>query len=67
MFVNGRGLDVAGGATAIDALRAGDPAEAEAVERGERAITDSRGLPLEPNALVFAGAIYRTVRARPPA
>jgi hypothetical protein len=67
VFVNGRGLDLAGDATALGALRASDPDEAEAVDRGERAITDSRGLPVEPDDRVFAGAIYRTVRARPTA
>jgi len=64
VFVNGRGIDVPGDSAAIDAVRAADAAEGAAVERGERAITDSRGLPLESSSPVHGGAIYRTVRAR---
>lgn len=64
VFINGRGLDVPGEATALAALQAADPGEAAAVKGGERSITDSRGLPVDAAAPVFAGAIYRTVRAR---
>ena len=64
VFINGRGLDVSREATALDALQAADPGEAAAVTGGERSITDSRGLPVDVTTPVFAGAIYRTVRAR---
>jgi hypothetical protein len=64
VYVNARGVDAAPGATALDAVRLHDPGEADRVAAGERAITDSRGLPVTPDALVFAGAIYRTVAAR---
>jgi len=64
VFVNERGVDVPRGATALDAVRALDDAEAQRVSAGERAIVDSRGLPAEPDATAFAGAIYRTVTAR---
>jgi hypothetical protein len=61
-FVNGRGVDLMPGATALDAVRAAQPDEAAAVAAGDRAITDSRGLPVEPATVAYAGAIYRTVR-----
>ena len=64
VFVNERGVDVPRGATALDALRALDAAEAARVDTGERALVDSRGLPSAPDAPAFAGAIFRTVTAR---
>ena len=64
VFVNERGVDVPRGATALDAVRALDGAEATRVEAGERSIVDSRGLPTAPDAAAFAGAIYRTITAR---
>ncbi len=63
-FVNGRGVHVPAGGTALDAVRLADPAEADAVAAGQRAIADSRGLPLDATVAVHAGAIYRTVSAR---
>jgi hypothetical protein len=64
VFVNERGVDVAPGATALDAVRAHDAAEGGRVAGGERQITDSRGLPVPPDAAAYGGAIYRTVAAR---
>lgn len=64
VFVNERGVDLPRAATALDAVRTQDAAEAQAVVDGTRAITDSRGLPIEPSAEAYAGAIYRTVTAR---
>lgn len=63
-YVNGRGVDVPQGATAIDAVRAMDSAEADQVLAGERALTDSRGLPLEPSTVLVAGSIVRIVSGR---
>lgn len=63
-YVNGRGVDVPPGATAIDAVRAWDAAVAEQVSSGERALADSRGLPLEPGASLVAGSILRIVSGR---
>ena len=63
-FVNGRGVDVPAGGTALDAVRLADPAEAEQVAQGVRAIADSRGLPLPADAAAYGGAIYRTISAR---
>ena len=63
-YVNGRGVDVPAGATAIDAVRAMDTAEADQVLAGERALTDSRGLPLDPSTVLVAGSIVRIVFGR---
>jgi len=66
VFVNGVGLDVPPGATALDAVRGWDAAAAEAVARGTSIITDSRGLPAAADTLVQAGAIFRVIPARAP-
>ena len=63
-YVNGRGVDVPAGASAIDAVRAWDVAAADQVVAGDRALTDSRGLPLEPSAILTAGSIVRLVSGR---
>ena len=63
-YVNGRGVDVPAGASAIDAVRAWDADAAEQVVAGERALTDSRGLPLEPSAILSGGSIVRLVSGR---
>ena len=64
VFVNARRVVVPPGATALDAVRADDPDAAEAVERGARVITDSRGLPCAADTTLAAGAILRLVPAR---
>jgi hypothetical protein len=64
VFVNGRPLDVPPASTALDAVRAADPAAGEAVAGGARIITDSRGLPIDPATRNAAGSIYRIVSAR---
>lgn len=63
-YVNGRGVDVPGGATAIDAVRVWDVGAADQVLSGDRALTDSRGLPLEPTATLVGGSIIRIVSGR---
>ena len=63
-YVNGRGVDVPAGASAIDAVRVADALAAAEVEAGNRALTDSRGLPLEPSALLSGGSIIRIVSGR---
>jgi hypothetical protein len=67
VFLNGRAFDAPEQSSALDALRAFDAAEAAAVDAGDRVIADSRGLAIDPASVVYAGAIYRTMRARPPA
>lgn len=63
-YVNGRGVDVPQGASALDAVRALDPGAASAVLAGDRALTDSRGLPLDPATPLEAGSIVRIVSGR---
>ncbi|MGH8518416.1 MAG: hypothetical protein ACREUE_13275 [Panacagrimonas sp.] len=63
-YVNGKGVDVLTGASAIDAVRAYDPAAADQVLSGDRALTDSRGLPLEPTSALVGGSIMRIVSGR---
>jgi hypothetical protein len=64
VYVNATGLTVPAGATALDAVRAHDPAAADAVVAGQRVITDSRGLPIAADEPAFGGAIYRLASAR---
>lgn len=64
VYVNGRGVDVPAGSMAIDAVRMSDAGVADQVETGDRAITDSRGLPLEPTEILVAGSIMRIVSGR---
>lgn len=63
-YVNAHGVDVPPGSTALDAVRVFSATEAEAVERGERVITDSRGLPIGGDSAVHAGSIFRLVSGR---
>ena len=64
VFVNGVGLDVPIGSTALDAVRGWDPSAAEAVATGASLITDSRGLPARADTPIRAGAIFRVIPAR---
>jgi hypothetical protein len=63
-YVNGHGVDIPAGASAIDAVRAWDADAADQVLAGDRALTDSRGLALEPSAVLSAGSIVRIVSGR---
>ncbi len=64
VFVNGRGVDVPEGATALDAVRALDAAAAERVRNGTEILTDSRGLPTSFDQALQAGAIFRLIPRR---
>lgn len=64
IYINANGLEVPSGATALEAVEAWDAAAAVAIKGGERMITDSRGLPTDPQSPVHNGAIFRIVRAR---
>ena len=64
VYVNGRGVDVPAGACAIDAVRAWDNMSADQVMAGDRALTDSRGLPIEPSERLVTGSIVRLVSGR---
>lgn len=63
-FVNGAAVEVARGATVLDAVRAADPDAADEVASGARAIADSRGIVIEPATLATGGAVLRVVSAR---
>ncbi|HEU4565281.1 MAG TPA: hypothetical protein VFS05_11550 [Gemmatimonadaceae bacterium] len=64
VFVNAARVEVPAGATALDAVRAWNADAAGEVERGDRLITDSRGLPAPPDAPVVGGSIFRLVPSR---
>lgn len=64
VFVNARVVHVAAGSTVLDAVRAFDPAEGDALASGARGVTDSRGLSVPADALVYGGAIFRLVSER---
>lgn len=64
VYVNSQPLDLPRGATIEDALREWNSEEAAAVARGERAVTDSRGLPASLGDPLVAGSILRVVGSR---
>ncbi|MFI5244885.1 MAG: hypothetical protein ACHQQR_06630 [Gemmatimonadales bacterium] len=64
VFVNGTALSLPRGARILDAVRALDPAAARAVAAGERAVMDSRGLPVALDAPVAGGTVLRLVSGR---
>ena len=64
IFFDGKGVDAPSGSTVIAALEGVNAETAAAVRAGERVITDSRGLPAEPETVIYNGAIFRIIRAR---
>jgi hypothetical protein len=64
VYVNGRGVDAPAAARAVDAVRLWDAAVADEIVAGRRALSDSRGLPLDPATPVFSGLIMRVVTHR---
>jgi hypothetical protein len=66
IYINAKPVDVAATATALDAVEAWDKTQAAAIRRGERHITDSRGIVAANDTAVHNGAIFRIVRARQP-
>lgn len=64
VYVNGRGVDAPAGGSPVDAVRVADPALADAIDAGERLVTDSRGLPVEAGTPLYLGAIFRVVSNR---
>lgn len=63
-YVNELGVSVPPGSSALDAVRAFNSQEADALQAGLRKITDSRGLPVAPESIVHGGAIYRLLSVR---
>lgn len=66
VYFNGRGCDAPAGATALEALRSHDASLADLVAGGQRALADSRGLPVTGDSAVFGGAIFRVISNRAP-
>ena len=64
VFVNGRGFDVPAGGTALDAVSMHSDSDANAVQQGRLLVTDSRGLPVPTDTLLFNGAVFRLVPNR---
>ena len=64
VFVNGAAIRLAPGSTVLDAVAAADPASAEAVRSGTRAVADSRGLVVAPDTPLTGGFVMRLVSAR---
>ena len=64
VYVNGTGVDAPANGTALDAVRLWDADAAAEVERGTRALTDSRGLPAPPDTPLHGGAIFRLVSGK---
>ena len=64
VFVNAVGVSVPPGASILEAVRAFNAADAEAVTRGEKLVTDSRGLPIGAEHTVSAGSIFRVLPVR---
>jgi hypothetical protein len=64
VYINARPVDVDPSGTAIQAVEAWDEMQAAAIRRGERLITDSRGIVTANDTPVHNGAIFRIVRAR---
>lgn len=63
VFVNERRIRLRRPASALAAVRAFDPALAEAVEAGRAYLTDGRGVRCEGDAALQDGAILRVVRS----
>jgi hypothetical protein len=64
IYINAKPMEIAASATALDAVEAWDAIIAAAIRRGERLITDSRGIVTANETRVHNGAIFRIVRAR---
>lgn len=64
VFVNGTGVSVPPGSTVMDAVQAVDPAAADAVRAGTRAVADSRGIAVPADTPLSGGFVMRLVSAR---
>jgi hypothetical protein len=64
IYVNAKPVEISASATALEAVEAWDATQAAAIRRGERLITDSRGIVAANDTRVHNGAIFRIVRAR---
>ena len=62
IFINGAAVQAAAGSSLGVVLADHDPALLEALLAGVGSVTDARGLPVDPDSPVHAGAIYRVFR-----
>ncbi len=64
VYVNERGVSVAPGATALDAVALHSSEQADEIARGASRLTDSRGLPVDASTVVHGGLILRVLPVR---
>ena len=64
VYVNERGISVAPGSTALDAVRAFSGEQGSNLEAGLARLTDSRGLPIDAGCIVSGGLILRVLPVR---
>lgn len=64
VYVNERGVSVAHGSTALDAVRVHSPEHARSVAEGTSRLTDGRGLPIDAGHVVSGGLILRVLPVR---
>ena len=64
VYVNERGVSVPVGSTALDAVRALFPEQADGLAAGSLRLTDSRGLPIAHDSPLTGSAIVRVVPVR---
>lgn len=64
VFVNAEVVMVPAGSSILEAVRRWNQSEANAVEQGEKLVTDSRGLPIDVDERVSAGSIFRLLPVR---
>lgn len=64
VFVNGRGFDAPAGGTALDAVTLHAAEDAAGVRDGSLIVTDSRGLPVSAETILYNGALFRLVPRR---
>jgi hypothetical protein len=64
IYINAKAIEIAATATVLDAVEIWDETQAAAIRRGERLITDSRGIVTANDTRLHNGAIFRIVRAR---
>jgi hypothetical protein len=65
VYVDSNPVDVPKSATVLDAIEISDSELASSVRAGTSRVTDSRGLPIAPETLLYGGAILRVVAVRP--
>ncbi|HEY3258190.1 MAG TPA: hypothetical protein VGJ64_04995, partial [Gemmatimonadaceae bacterium] len=65
VYVDAKPVDVPKSATVLDAIEIADAELASSVRAGTSRVMDSRGLPINADALLQGGTILRVVAVRP--